>query len=153
MSSGSISKGVYLPVVQMRSPGCQWQDNEKASSMDWSLRSVSWSLQPKSSQDDWRDWRANTSQEGKVGTLIFFPGAGTAKELLYRHGPENTGLKPSLFHLRWRKMKSFENAMPVASRTSQVPAISKVGSWSNFVSKDAMRFDEATLWIHFAVVM
>lgn len=43
-------------------------------------------------------------------------------------------------------MKSFENTMPVAS-----PAISKVGSWSNFVSKDAMRFDEATLWIHFAV--
>ena len=72
MSSGSISKGVYPPVVQMRSPGCQWQDNEKASSMDWSLRSVSWSLQPKSSQDDWRVWRASTSQEGKVGTLIFF---------------------------------------------------------------------------------
>ncbi len=38
--------------------------------------------------------------------------------------------------------------MPVASGTSSVPAISKVGSWSNFVSKDAMRFDEAkSTWL------
>lgn len=41
MSSGSISKGVYPPVVQMRSPGCQWQDNDRGFIHGWVISGLS----------------------------------------------------------------------------------------------------------------
>lgn len=75
-------------------PGMPVLDNEKASSIDSSNSGLSvGAFNPSPLRRC-----AKNSQEGNVGTLSG-PGAGTAKELLYRHGPENTGLKPSLYNV------------------------------------------------------